>query len=48
MDKTSDVQKGVNDKNILIDKLKKEVERYLSQITKSSWLKNVTSKTNIQ
>ena len=48
MDKTFDLQKEVNDKNILISKLKKEVERYLSQIKKSPWLKkNVTSKTNI-
>ena len=48
MDKTFDLQMEVNDKNILISKLKKEVERYLSQIKKSPWLKkNVTSKTNI-
>ena len=46
LDKITDLQKEVNDKNILIFKPEK-AETYPLQITKSPCLKNVTSKTNV-
>ena len=47
LDKISHLQTNITDKNILISKFEQKVEIYLSQVTKSPWLKNVTSETKV-